>query len=70
MEEDFMKFIKEYSDKKFKQLIETKEGKMTFDVSTSEEACKSATMLEQEIINVNINLLYAYHQWLKNNEKI
>ena len=26
--------------------------------------------LEKELINVNVNLLYAYHQWLKNNGKI
>lgn len=66
MDKDFMLFVKEYIDNKFERLIETKEGKISFDVSTPEKACKSATILEQELINTNINLLYAYHQWLNN----
>lgn len=67
---DFISFIEDYTNNKFEEAIKTKRGEMLFDVSTTERACKSATELEREIINANINLLYAYHQWLKNNNKI
>ncbi len=69
MDEEFRAFWEEYLDNKFDKLVECKEGKMPFDVSTNEKACESATNLEKEIINANINLLYAYHQWLKENKK-
>ncbi len=69
MDEEFRAFLEEYLDNKFDKLVECKEGKMPFDVSTNEKACESATNLEKEIINTNINLLYAYHQWLKENKK-
>ena len=69
MDEEFISFIRDYLNNKFDKIVECKEGKMPFDVSTSEKACKSATNLEKEIINANINLLYAYHQWLKKNKK-
>jgi hypothetical protein len=69
MDEEFRAFLEEYLDNKFDKLVECKEGKMPFDVSTNEKACESATNLEKEIINANINLLYAYHQWLKENKK-
>lgn len=67
MDAEFMLFLKSYIDGEFKELVETKKGKMPFDVSTPEKACESMEALEKEILNVNINLLYAYHQWLKNN---
>lgn len=70
MDKDFQIFLKSYMNKEFDELIETKKGKMTFDISTTEKICESVDSLEKELINVNVNLLYAYHQWLKNNGKI
>lgn len=70
MDKDFQIFLKSYMNKEFDELVETKKGKMTFDISTTEKICELVDSLEKELINVNVNLLYAYHQWLKNNGKI
>lgn len=70
IDKEFISFMEDYLNNKFEKVVECKEGKMPFDVSTNEKACESATNLEKEIINTNINLLYSYHQWLKENKKI
>ena len=37
MDAEFMLFLKSYIDGEFKELVETKKGKMPFDVSTPEK---------------------------------
>lgn len=65
MDKDFQNFLQKYLDNKFTEVVETKTGKMNFDVSSNEAISKSVNTLVKEITNCNINLLYAYHQWLK-----
>ena len=52
----------------FQKLVETKTGKIPFDFSTPEKTSAFLETFETEILNCNINLLYAYHQWLKSHK--
>lgn len=70
MDKDFQNFLQSYLNGDFQELIKTKTGKMPFDTSTQEHTLQSIENLEAEILNTNINLLYAYHQWLKSQNLI
>lgn len=68
MDKDFQNFLQSYLNGDFQKLVETKSGKMTFNTSTQENTLQSVENLQAEILNTNINLLYAYHQWLKSQQ--
>lgn len=65
LEKDFQDFLQSYMNGDFQKLVETQKGKMQFDFSTPEKTASFLEKFESEILNCNINLLYAYHQWLK-----
>lgn len=65
MDKDFQDFIHSYMNGDFQKLVDTKKGKMPFDFSTPEKTASFLEDFETELLNCNINLLYAYHQWLK-----
>lgn len=65
MDKDFQNFMQSYVNGDFKKLVDTKTGKISFDTSTQEHTLQSVENLETEILKCNINMLYAYHQWLK-----
>ena len=69
MENDFKEFMKKYVNGDFKKYVISEKGTLSFDTSTQENTLKSVELLESEILKTNLNLLYAYHQWLnsKNN---
>ena len=66
MDKDFQNFLQSYLNGDFQKLVETKTGKIQFDFSTPQKTSDFLESFETEILNCNINLLYAYHQWLKN----
>lgn len=65
MDKDFQNFIKSYLNDDFQKLVETQSDKLQFDFSTPQKTSEFLETFEREILNCNINLLYAYHQWLK-----
>lgn len=66
MDNDFQNFLQLYVNGNFQKLVKPKTGKISFDFSTPQKTSEFLETFETEILNCNINLLYAYHQWLNN----
>lgn len=64
MDKDFENFLHSYTNGNFPKLVETKTGKIPFDFSTSKTTSAFLETFQDEILKCNINLLYAYHQWI------
>ena len=68
MAKDFKDFIQYYLNNKDNKIVNTKDGTMPFNFSNQDSFLKSIESLEDEMLKTNINLLYAYHNWMQSDK--